>query len=106
MDVSEFEKEVDLVLTAQRRVLLEKNKKYGDAALSDVGVFSFGRSPLDRLRVRIDDKLARVRAAAVNNAQDDEDTLLDLMNYLVLYRIALRLEKKREDSVNPLLNLK
>jgi hypothetical protein len=104
MDAFEFE--VDLVLTAQRRVLLEKNKKYGDAALSDMGVFSFGKSPLDRLRVRIDDKLARVRAAVINGTQDDEDTLLDLMNYLVLYRIALRLEKKKEDNINPLLNLK
>lgn len=104
MDAFEFE--VDLVLTAQRRVLLEKNKKYGDAALSDMGVFSFGKSPLDRLRVRIDDKLARVRAAVINGTPDDEDTLLDLMNYLVLYRIALRLEKKKEDNINPLLNLK
>ena len=69
-------------------MLTEKNRKYGDSALNPVRVFSEA-DPLEQLRVRIDDKLSRIRRGA---ADDDEDPLMDLIGYLMLYVIARRTE--------------
>jgi hypothetical protein len=66
-----------------REMLLEKNQKYGDSALFPARVFSRG-TQTEQLRVRIDDKLSRIQAGVI----DDEDTILDLVGYLVLLLIA------------------
>lgn len=68
-----------------KEILLEKNRKYGDAALNPVGIFS-KLDPVHQIKVRLDDKLKRVQ-----NSQDDEDEdpILDLIGYLVLLKIAL-----------------
>jgi len=66
-----------------REMLLDKNQKYGDSALFPMRVFSRG-TQTEQLRVRIDDKLSRIHAGVI----DDEDTILDLIGYLVLLLIA------------------
>jgi len=65
--------------------LVAKNKSYGDSALKPVGIFARGRAS-DLIRVRIDDKLNRIR-----NAPDSfgEDVIKDLLGYLVLYQLAV-----------------
>lgn len=65
-------------------MLIEKNRRYGDSALSPLGVFSKD-SASTSIRIRIDDKLARMRAAVPG---EDEDIVLDLIGYLMLLRIA------------------
>lgn len=65
-------------------LLLEKNAKYGDSALNPVRVFSKA-DPTEQLKVRLDDKLSRLRNSPDN---EDEDVVLDLLGYLILYRIA------------------
>jgi hypothetical protein len=72
---------------ALKQLLLEKNAKYGDSALSPSRIFSKA-SAVEQLLVRIDDKLSRIRTSGPSGP--DEDTVQDLMGYLVLYRIALR----------------
>jgi hypothetical protein len=69
-----------------RDMLLDKNMRYGDSALSPIRVFSKADAT-SQLLVRIDDKLSRIR-----NVQEDdlEDPILDLLGYLVLLRIAQR----------------
>jgi hypothetical protein len=68
-----------------KEMLLEKNRKYGDSALSPVRVFSKANN-VEQIRVRLDDKLSRLR----NQQEDeDEDVIDDLIGYLVLYKIAL-----------------
>jgi len=73
-----------------KELLLDKNRKYGDSALNPVRIFSKA-STLEQLKVRMDDKLSRLR-----NAQDDddEDPVTDLIGYLVLYKVA-RMQQKR-----------
>jgi hypothetical protein len=66
-------------------LLLEKNRKYGDSAINPTRVFS-NASTLEQLKVRIDDKLSRVRSS---QSDEDEDVIVDLIGYLVLYMIAL-----------------
>jgi len=73
---------------SRTRVLLEdtlvaKNRAYGDSALNPVRVFSRA-SASEQLRVRLDDKIARLE----RGRDAGEDTMLDLMGYLVLLIIA------------------
>jgi len=67
-------------------MLVAKNKAYGDSALNPVRIFSKA-PPEEGLRVRIDDKLSRIR-----NDPDafGEDAVMDLTGYLVLLLIARR----------------
>lgn len=69
-----------------KELLLEKNRKYGDAALNPIRTFSKA-NPVEQLKVRIDDKLSRV---SNSQTDEDEDVILDLIGYLVLLRIALK----------------
>jgi hypothetical protein len=67
-------------------LLLEKNDAYGDSALSPLNIFSNGTS-VDSLCARIDDKLSRIKNRGLND--NTEDTLTDLIGYLILLRIAI-----------------
>ena len=76
-----------------REMLLEKNRKYGDSALNPVRIFSQA-STIEQLKVRMDDKLSRLR-----NAQDDEDedVIADLIGYLILLQVA-KMQQRRVDN--------
>lgn len=65
-------------------MLLDKNESYGNSALDPVRIFS-DADPDEQLRVRIDDKLSRIQRG---HQYDDEDTILDLVGYLILLLIA------------------
>ena len=86
--------QIDIATTcdAIKELLLDKNRKYGDSALSPVRIFSKSDS-IEQIRVRLDDKLSRLR-----NQQDDEDedVISDLIGYLVLYQVA-RMQQNRMD---------
>ncbi len=68
-----------------KQLLLSKNLKYGDSALKPIRIFS-NESGTEQLRVRIDDKISRIKN---NGLYDDEDTVMDLVGYLILLRISL-----------------
>lgn len=70
-----------------KALLLEKNKKYGDSALSPARIFSKA-SAVEQILVRIDDKLSRIKTTGTE--APDEDTLQDLIGYLVLLKVAVR----------------
>lgn len=76
-------------------LLIAKNKQYGDSALSPIRVFSRA-APAEQIKVRLDDKLSRLIRGKDN--LDTEDVVLDLMGYLVLYRIATEREKNNGDT--------
>ena len=64
-----------------KALLGEKNKAYGNSVCEPIRVFSKS-DPIEQVRVRIDDKLKRIQ-----NGNTDEDTVMDLMGYLVVYRV-------------------
>ena len=68
-----------------RDLLVSKNEAYGDSALSPDNIFSKLDSA-QAICARIDDKLSRIK----NNGLDDatEDTLDDLIGYLILLKIS------------------
>ncbi len=68
-----------------RCLLLEKNDAYGDSALSPLNIFSSASAEYG-IRQRIDDKLKRIKNAGLSDVT--EDTLLDLVGYLILLMIA------------------
>jgi|TARA_R110000824_G_scaffold176116_3_gene354930 hypothetical protein len=68
-----------------RDMLIEKNKAYGDSALNPDNIFSKLDSA-EAICARIDDKLSRIKNTGLNDAT--EDTLDDLIGYLVLLKIA------------------
>lgn len=78
-----FAEDVWRVLDTIGNTLIEKNKAYGNSALNPVRIFSKA-DPTEQLRVRVDDKLSRLARG------DDagEDTVHDLIGYLVLLKIA------------------
>lgn len=67
-----------------RDMLLAKNKAYGDSALNPVRIFSKA-SPIEQIKVRIDDKLSRL---ARGKEYSGDDTIDDLIGYLVLLKIS------------------
>lgn len=79
---------------ALKELLLEKNRKYGDSALSPERVFSKANA-VEQIKVRIDDKISRLKSA---QKDEDEDVVLDLLGYLVLLRIAQKRQKKAQAS--------
>jgi hypothetical protein len=74
------------------QLLIEKNRKYGNSALEPVRVFSKADAA-EQIKVRIDDKLSRLRSA---QADEDEDVIQDLLGYLILLRIASKRETNND----------
>ena len=87
---SRFAEEVEAELRAIADMLIEKNRKYGDSALSPKRVFSKAGAA-EQIRVRIDDKLSRM---ANQQSDEDEDVVKDLIGYLVLLRIATKRDRQ------------
>lgn len=85
-----FDELVDEVLADVGAMLKRKNKAYGNSALEPLRIFSKA-DDIEQLKVRIDDKLSRIR----NGVADGEDAELDLVGYLVIKRIAHRLRAGR-----------
>ena len=72
-----------------KKLLLEKNAKYGNSALEPMRVFS-NSSSIEQIKVRIDDKLSRIQNMRdkIMTTSDDEDTVKDLIGYLILLMVA------------------
>jgi len=86
----ETKQAIEQVCDDIKSLLLEKNAKYGDSALSPKRIFSSSGST-EQILVRIDDKLSRIATRGFRGEQD-EDTLNDLIGYLVLLKVAARAE--------------
>jgi hypothetical protein len=95
--VIQTQTDICVVIDEIKELLLSKNRKYGDSALNPVRVFSKS-DPLEQIRVRLDDKLSRLR----NQAEDeDEDVITDLIGYLVLYKVAQIQQRRSLANYSP-----
>ena len=72
------------------QMLIEKNISYGDSALSPIRTFAQSDG-IEQIKVRIDDKLNRIKN---NQGFAGDNDIDDLIGYLVLLKIAI--EKGRE----------
>lgn len=69
-----------------RDFVIQKNTTYGDSLQNPIGVFQ--KEPLQGILGRIDDKLSRIKAVGVNN--ETEDTIGDLIGYLIHLKIMIK----------------
>lgn len=94
--MTETQLQISLCCEEIKKLLLEKNLKYGDAAVNPIRIFS--NSPnLEQIEVRIDDKLSRIKNQPDN---EDEDVILDLIGYLILYRVAKKIGEANQETLN------
>ena len=81
---NDFEVSLYPIVNNITKMLIEKNRKYGNSALKPQRIFSKA-SAVEQIKVRIDDKLSRMK----NQQNDeDEDVISDLIGYLILLKIA------------------
>jgi hypothetical protein len=66
------------------QMLIDKNISYGNSALEPSRIFSTADS-VEQLKVRIDDKLNRIKN---NKGFAGDNDIDDLIGYLILYKIA------------------
>ncbi len=83
MQEERFNELKDSVLNSVSEVLIEKNRKYGNAALEPIGLFYKGDSAAS-IAIRIDDKISRVRNAEELRKND----MFDLLGYGLLLGIS------------------
>jgi|TARA_R100001224_G_scaffold80153_1_gene50118 hypothetical protein len=76
-------------------LLIEKNRAYGDSATNPSNIFSKG-SAIDSLCARLDDKLMRIKNKGIND--QTEDTISDIIGYLILLKVAIVKESKPVDK--------
>jgi hypothetical protein len=88
-------KDIERITAEVCDMLVQKNLDYGDSALHPINVFSNGNA-VDSLNARIDDKLARIHNVGLSD--ETEDTLFDLIGYLILLVIAKEDEAKLEET--------
>lgn len=91
-----MKEKIEATCDSIKQLLLDKNAKYGNSALNPVRVFSKADNQ-EQLLVRIDDKLSRIARGAGMDAAD-EDTLNDLIGYLILLKIAKAKSKDEVDA--------
>lgn len=93
-----MKEKIEATCDSIKQLLLEKNAKYGNSALNPVRVFSKADNQ-EQLLVRIDDKLSRIARGAGMDAAD-EDTLNDLIGYLILLKIAKNINAEAQAKNN------
>jgi hypothetical protein len=88
--ISESQRLIAAECMAIQKMLLEKNRRYGDSALNPKRIFSKA-SAEEQILVRLDDKISRLASGVLG---EDEDVLLDLVGYIVLLRVARKMKKE------------
>ena len=76
------------------QMLISKNSAYGNSALDPVRVFSRSDT-VEQIRVRLDDKLSRL----VRGSASGEDVERDISGYLILLRIAKRIDEAHDETL-------
>ena len=81
---TDMQRKITLVFDSMRGLVLEKNRRYGDAALSPKRVFS-RLDAGEGIKVRIDDKISRIMN---NGGAIRKNDVADLMGYLALLSVS------------------
>ena len=75
--------QITATFNSLRDVVLEKNRRYGDSALSPINVFS-KLSAGESIKTRLDDKISRIK----NSSELRKNDCCDIVGYMVLLCIA------------------
>ena len=80
------EETIAKVMDELKEMFIDKNIAYGDSLQNGLNVFS--KDPVSGILGRLDDKLNRIKAVGIN--EDTEDTIADLIGYLVHLKIKMK----------------
>jgi hypothetical protein len=80
------EETIAQVMDELKEMFIDKNLAYGDSLQNGLNVFS--KDPVSGILGRLDDKLNRIKAVGIN--EDTEDTIADLIGYLVHLKIKMK----------------
>jgi hypothetical protein len=80
------EETIAQVMDELKEMFIDKNIAYGDSLQNGLNVFS--KDPVSGILGRLDDKLNRIKAVGIN--EDTEDTIADLIGYLVHLKIKMK----------------
>lgn len=86
--MKETQEQIASILDEIKALLLKKNEQYGDSVLDPINLFA-RNTPIEGIRVRLDDKYSRL-ARGNDSIESDEDIHLDCIGYHVMALIALR----------------
>jgi len=86
LNSNKFEVELLKVTKNITKLLISKNKAYGNTALNPTNIFS-KLSATEAICARLDDKLARIGNKGIND--QTEDTVDDLIGYLLLLKMSM-----------------
>jgi hypothetical protein len=81
---------IDMECEDIKALLIAKNRAYGNSFQSPIKIFS-SLDARERIKVRLDDKLSRL-ANGIDTDNVPEDTVLDVIGYLILWRVLDRAE--------------
>ncbi len=88
--LNEVQALIEMECDEVKALLLKKNKDYGNSAIEPKRIFSKSNA-VEQIKVRIDDKLSRLSSAG--EKEISEDTVQDLIGYLILLRVAEKIHK-------------
>jgi hypothetical protein len=86
-DLTETQRDIVRVTESMCHLLIEKNRRYGDAALAPKNIFS-KLPPGEAIKVRMDDKLGRIMANDKSGNIAKKNDFADLLGYLVLFCVS------------------
>ena len=89
--MSDNQKQITELCNAMRDLLLEKNIRYGDAALSPLQIFSKNNAA-NSIAVRLDDKLSRIKNR--KDADPKTNDVCDIIGYCFLLLISMNVSKE------------
>jgi hypothetical protein len=84
VETTSTQDKIAAVFDSLRELVLEKNRRYGDSALSPKQVFS-QIDPSEAIKIRIDDKISRIRNSRGLIRKND---VADLIGYLALLSVS------------------
>lgn len=74
-----------LIYDGMKGVSLYKNEQYGDSALKPIGAFAVDLPAESLIRVRLDDKLSRIKNRQLAGLSPRKNDYADTIGYLVLF---------------------
>jgi hypothetical protein len=86
-DLNPTQEAIAMVCDELKEFLINKNKAYGNSALSPLRILSKSDTE-EQLNVRIDDKLSRLMRGTAYDGDNDID---DLVGYLILKKVYRKL---------------
>jgi hypothetical protein len=89
-NLTEVNKLIELECEQLKELLIQKNIDYNNSLHNPISVFS-KVSNIDGILARLDDKLNRILKKGINDKT--EDTVSDLIGYLIHLKIAIKIKK-------------